>query len=85
MDWISVDNALPEHMQTVLTRSSKWLVVSIFFDSALMSDNSEEFGDSALVVDYQKIPYQFASQEIPGAVLIGVTHWCALPEAKDVA
>ena len=70
--WIKIQDKLPKHKQLVLAFNvSGTAVVVIFLDNEETAKFLEEKG----IHIEKKRGYQFCSQEIPGNILEGVSHW----------
>lgn len=80
MKWISIARELPEHNQTIYARTNKGQCVCVFVDTIEMNKVLREKGYPEEQWNEGEKPYSFCSQERPGAVLGGVTHWMPLLE-----
>lgn len=80
MNWISVNEKLPKHHETVLAFTRKGQCVCIFVDTIEMNKQLRSKGYPEEQWDQNKKPFSFCSQEIKGNVLGGVSHWMYLPE-----
>ena len=83
MNWIKIEDKLPEHHQIVLARSHKGFCCVVFVDSKKMNETLLKTAYSNECVDIDHNPYYFVSQEIKRNTLNGVTHWMDLIEPID--
>jgi len=78
MKWFSITDKLPKHGDKVLAVTNKLDIVVVFFVSN--DELIKKLKDNGISPKLTpKGGYSFASQETPGNVLNGVTHWAPLP------
>lgn len=78
--WINVKDKLPDHMDSVLVFTNKrQQTVCLFLATKKVSEVLLRNGHIP-TTDCEKEPYSFASIEVQGNCLNGVTHWMKLPE-----
>ncbi len=80
IEWISVKDRLPSHLETILAFTPKGQCVCIFVDSIKMNKELVIKGYPEEHVDTKNKHYYFCSQETKMHTLNGVTHWRQLPE-----
>ena len=80
MKWISVEDDLPKHSETVLTYSAKGYDVAVFTDSIKLNILLRRTGMGNQSIDISEKPYIFANQDIGRFIIDNVTHWLPLPD-----
>ncbi len=76
-NWISLEENLPDHDQTVLVLTTYGQAVCIFLDGNIIKKILKDNGKKIKNIE----PYYFCSQENHSNKLNHATHWMPLPEA----
>jgi Protein of unknown function (DUF551) len=79
-NWHKVTDRLPKHKDVVQVYTSLDIqAVTIFIDNDMAAESLRKNG--VIIPEHEMKGYSFCSQETPGNILNGVTHWQYLPRS----